>query len=319
MIDPGFHVEPASWDADRDALRAIRDQVFIREQQVPVEEEWDELDPQCQHVLARDAGGAAIGTGRLTPTRKIGRMAVLASWRGRGVGAAMLQQLVERARELGWREVSLHAQVSAIGFYQRFGFQAYGEEFEEAGIRHRAMRRELPARQAPPAERGVRPPAPAGEPLQAADSSGRREALCRLLADARHGLTVLAPTLEPRVFEHEQVLSAIRALAVRPYAQLRWLVHDAAPLLADAQRLVALLQRLPSAIEIREVTDEEHRAYPSAFVLNDVGGYLLQPQAGAAQARGATHAPGEHARLARLFAQFWERARPATVLRPLDL
>ncbi|MET0893356.1 MAG: GNAT family N-acetyltransferase, partial [Pseudoxanthomonas sp.] len=121
-------------------LRAVRETVFVQEQQVPLEEEWDALDPLCHHVIARDHDGHPIGTGRLTPGHRIGRMAVLAGWRGQGVGDAMLVALMEQARNLGWPAVSLNAQVSAEAFYARQGFIPHGERFHEAGIEHQPMR-----------------------------------------------------------------------------------------------------------------------------------------------------------------------------------
>lgn len=139
MSSATFRVMLADWDRDSDDLRGIRENVFVREQHVPVDLEWDGLDDRCDHVLARDHDNQPIGTGRLTPEHTIGRMAVLPAWRGHGVGAAMLGILVERARRHGWAQVTLHAQVSAIGFYERFGFACHGEEFVEAGIRHRHM------------------------------------------------------------------------------------------------------------------------------------------------------------------------------------
>jgi predicted GNAT family N-acyltransferase len=139
----GFAVVDADYGRDLAALRAVREPVFVHEQQVPIELEWDDLDPLSEHVLAVDDAGTAIGTGRLTPARKIGRMAVLPAWRGRGVGAALLVRLVARARQLGYRQVALNAQVDAIGFYARYGFVAYGERFEEAGIQHQSMRLDL--------------------------------------------------------------------------------------------------------------------------------------------------------------------------------
>ncbi|TXK59646.1 GNAT family N-acetyltransferase [Alkalisalibacterium limincola] len=138
-----FQVVPADYTADFDALRLVRETVFVQEQQVPLDEEWDDLDPQCEHVLAVDLDHRPIGTGRLTPGRKIGRMAVMKDWRGRGVGEAILLALIERARARGWDEVSLHAQVSAEGFYSRAGFSPEGERFMEAGIEHITMRRAL--------------------------------------------------------------------------------------------------------------------------------------------------------------------------------
>ena len=135
-----FRIELADYAEHLADLRAVREPVFILEQGCPIELEWDELDPQSVHALARDAAGAPIGTARLTPLPTIGRMAVLAPWRGRGVGAALLQYLIDHARKLGHASLELHAQTHAIGFYERFGFIAFGPEYDEAGIPHRSMR-----------------------------------------------------------------------------------------------------------------------------------------------------------------------------------
>ena len=140
-----FRTDAVDYAVARDDLHAVRDAVFVREQQVPVELEHDALDPGALHVLARTRAGEAIGAGRLAPPRpdlpaKIGRMAVLPAWRGRGVGAAMLAVLLREARLRGWHEVVLHAQAPAVDFYLRHGFVAEGERFFEAGIEHQAMR-----------------------------------------------------------------------------------------------------------------------------------------------------------------------------------
>ena len=132
----------ADWKVDRPALRAVRERVFVREQGVPVELEWDEFDPLCQHVVA-EVAGQAIGTGRLLPDGHIGRMAVVRPWRGQGVGSALLEALLRLARDRGMRRVRLNAQSRAMAFYQRHGFVAEGEEFIEAGIAHRAMWRDV--------------------------------------------------------------------------------------------------------------------------------------------------------------------------------
>jgi predicted GNAT family N-acyltransferase len=140
---PSYTVRAADWDADRQALREIRYQVFVEEQRVPEELEWDGLDGRAQHVVALAADGAAVGTGRLLPDGHIGRMAVLKTWRGRGVGSAVLKALVDSARASGFAKVQLHAQTHAIGFYARHGFTVQGGEFMEAGIPHVVMSRPI--------------------------------------------------------------------------------------------------------------------------------------------------------------------------------
>ena len=155
MIAEGFFIEWADFERDRDALAAVRQPVFIDEQGVPADLVWDAVDAQSQHALARDDQGTPIGAGRLAPDFKIGRMAVLPDWRNRGVGAALLDALIDRARARRGSEVWLHAQESAVDFYQRHGFVAEGEPFIEADIPHRLMRLSLSAlprleREAPP-------------------------------------------------------------------------------------------------------------------------------------------------------------------------
>jgi predicted GNAT family N-acyltransferase len=139
----GFRVRMADWDREREAMRAIRTPVFIQEQQVPQQIEWDEMDPLCVHALAVDADGTPIGTGRLAPDGKIGRMAVLEEWRGKGVGAAILDFLIASAQERGIKQCRLHAQYHALDFYLQHGFATDGEEFMEAGIAHMRMHRDL--------------------------------------------------------------------------------------------------------------------------------------------------------------------------------
>ena len=147
MSTPTFAVRPVNWHASRDKLHAVRRAVFIEEQNVPTELEWDDADERAYHVLAMSDEGVPIGTGRLKLDCHIGRMAVLKEWRGRGVGEALLKALLGLAEKEGCDVVRLHAQTHAIEFYARYGFTAVGAEFDEAGIPHRAMQLKLETRQ----------------------------------------------------------------------------------------------------------------------------------------------------------------------------
>lgn len=318
MDGTGFHVEPASWEADRDELLRIREQVFIVEQDVPVEDERDALDPGSYHVLARDADGRAIGTGRLTARHTIGRMAVLAEWRGRGVGAAMLQRLLDQSRALGYRSVELHAQVHAIAFYEHHGFTIDGEEFDECGIAHRTMRLELA-----PFERPAPRPLPSLPDAEALAPQDRDEALAaigRLLAETRHELAVLTHDLDPALFDVADVLDAIRRVALSGRrARIRVLVRDPRKPAATGHRLITLAQRLPSAIELRVPQEDRDLDDTSAFLLNDRHGYLHRPLAARCEGSGSTCAPGPHRQLLARFDEIWERALPAAELRALAL
>jgi predicted GNAT family N-acyltransferase len=134
-----YAVQRVSWDEAGPALASVRHAVFVVEQHVPEDLEWDEHDRGAVHVLARAPDGSPIGTGRLLPDGRIGRMAVLPAWRKLGVGSAILTSLLEVALERAYPETRLHAQTHAVDFYGRHGFVCVGEQFMEAGIPHREM------------------------------------------------------------------------------------------------------------------------------------------------------------------------------------
>lgn len=132
-------VETANWVRDQAILRSIREAVFVQEQNVPVDLEWDGLDPVCTHVIAYVNDRMPVATGRLLPDGHIGRLAVLKPWRRHGIGSKVLQSLITIAKAGGIAECALNAQTHAIAFYERHGFVAEGEEFDDAGIAHRHM------------------------------------------------------------------------------------------------------------------------------------------------------------------------------------
>lgn len=142
-----LNIQIKSWqEAQKDAFK-VRREVFIQEQGVPDDLEIDEFDPLALHALAY-LDNACIGTARLHlkngETGQIGRMAILAPFRNQGFGRQILKVLIETAQRKHCRYLSLHAQVSAIPFYQKLGFQAEGPVYDEAGIPHRNMMMVLP-------------------------------------------------------------------------------------------------------------------------------------------------------------------------------
>jgi predicted GNAT family N-acyltransferase len=135
-------IELGPWSSARPEAQRIRFAVFVEEQRVPAELEMDEWDARSLHALAFHEN-AAIGTGRLLPDGHIGRMAVLKEFRGKGVGGAVLDSLIDAAKRRGDRELALSAQVHALAFYRAHGFKPVGEVYQEAGIPHQAMTRTL--------------------------------------------------------------------------------------------------------------------------------------------------------------------------------
>ncbi|MDZ4073911.1 MAG: YbgC/FadM family acyl-CoA thioesterase [Hylemonella sp.] len=141
-------IRRGTWAQLGEAARQVRTEVFVQEQQIPLELEWDEDDATALHAVAYNRLGMPVATGRLLQhgpdVARIGRMAVTRVLRGSGLGRDLLQSLLQAAVQRGDRAVLLHAQRSAEAFYLQLGFQPQGEPFEEAGIPHIEMVRALP-------------------------------------------------------------------------------------------------------------------------------------------------------------------------------
>ncbi|ALV36254.1 GNAT family N-acetyltransferase [Streptomyces sp. CdTB01] len=153
---PAYEVRVAEDPADLEACFAVRKEVFVGEQGVPEDIEYDAYDAVAVHVLAVREDGFTLGTGRLLhgeaaadkvggdlSVGSLGRLAVAREARGLGIGVALVRAIEDAARARGLTAVDLHAQTHALGFYERLGYEAYGPEYLEAGIAHRAMRRAL--------------------------------------------------------------------------------------------------------------------------------------------------------------------------------
>ncbi|MFE2531219.1 GNAT family N-acetyltransferase [Streptomyces sp. NPDC059371] len=151
-----YEVRVAESTTDREACFAVRKDVFVGEQGVPQDIEYDAYDPGALHVLAVREDGVPLGTGRLLEGEaaaakvggdpavgSLGRLAVTREARGLGVGAALVGAIEAAARARGLTAVDLHAQTHALGFYERLGYVAYGPEFADADMPHRAMRKAL--------------------------------------------------------------------------------------------------------------------------------------------------------------------------------
>jgi predicted GNAT family N-acyltransferase len=300
--DGPFQIVPVDYAGSLEALRAVREAVFVLEQQVPAELELDALDPRCRHVLARDAAGLPIGTARLAPDGRIGRMAVLRAWRGRGVGSALLQALLRLAREDGRDRVSLHAQAGAIDFYRRHGFVPVGERFMEAGIEHLAMERHL------------------DRPLAVDDRDAAVAITAAIVAAARRRLWIYSRELDPGLYDHPRVVEALRRFGTAGVAgEARILLQDAAAAQRAHAPLISLGQRLPSVFAFREVGDPVDRTYPSAFIANDAGGYYFRALGHRFDGEAGLDARARARQLADAFDAVWERARPCSELRALGL
>lgn len=295
-----FTVDAVDYASALPDLRRVRETVFVHEQAVPLALEWDELDPHCHHVLARDDAGRPVGTGRLTPEHKIGRMAVLAEWRGRGVGDALLRALLDQARALGWRKVSLNAQASAIGFYVRHGFLACGEPFVEAGIDHQAMQLLLDA------------------PNPVETHAAALAAVLGVIGQARRELHIYSRELDPGLLDAPGVMAALRRFATGG-GEVQVLLQDPATPQRSLAPLLGLGQRLPSAFAFRAIEEPSDRAYPAAYIVNDRGGYYFRPLGHRFDGETRLDGPARARQLVATFDPVWQRARACTEFRALGI
>jgi len=246
-----------AWQDCKESSRELRAKVFIEEQGVPKEIEWDGRDEECIHVITR-LDGKALATGRLLPEGKIGRLAVESEFRGKGLGAQVLAALIDEAQALGFLKVYLNAQVSAQAFYHRAGFLPYGEVFEEAGIDHQAMALTLDVSQTKIRD------------TQVATNT-------RLFAlGARHNLKIetSCDNLTSLFDEHLRRELTLK-LRDNPRFNIQLLTWDDAGLGQQAPHLVEWLQRLSSRVELR-VLDRGTYAYRSVLVAAWPTGGIMQ-------------------------------------------
>ena len=137
-----LQIRTGSWAELQSDAKPIREQVFIQEQQIAAVDEWDAQDEISQHFVVCD-GEQVIATARLLPNHSIGRVAVLASHRGQGIGKLLMQEIIQQARIQQRPLLQLSSQVHAMSFYQALGFQVCGEAYMDCGIPHIDMQMSL--------------------------------------------------------------------------------------------------------------------------------------------------------------------------------
>ncbi len=314
-----FRVEPADYRADFEDLRAVREAVFISEQNIPEAIEFDSVDPECFHFIARDNFHQVIGTARLSPDHKLGRMAVLKAWRNQGVGKALLNTLIDKARKLGWAKVMLNSQTDAIGFYEKFGFAKEGEVFMEADIPHQAMYLQIEptaaSKRAAPKPREALVDITELDGLEATVSAVRQ-----MVAKARKQICIHSPDLEPVVYGQVEVVEALKQFAINSGGgSVLIIVQDVLAVRSQPHPLIDLAQRLPSVFNLRTPIEADDQQYPSAYIINDRDGYLFRQQSSRYLGVWSPTLPSRNRQLAEEFDRVWQRCRPCTEFRALGL
>ena len=135
-----INIEIVSFSEKKAEIASVRRAVFVEEQNVPESIDFDGSDTDYIHVLATDKNGLPVGTARINREGRIGRMAVLKNYRRQGIGRKMIQALMDYGRKNSIIDFHVSSQVTAVGFYKKMGFETFGEEFLEAGIKHINMK-----------------------------------------------------------------------------------------------------------------------------------------------------------------------------------
>jgi len=321
MSDAGFTIRQAHWPDDRALLRRVREPVFVEEQGVPLEMEWDDDDIMAYHLIALDGEQRPIGTARLLGSGQIGRMAVVPDWRRRGVGRALLSRLLERAEAVGPQKLFLHAQTEAEGFYAKAGFTPVGKVFLEADIPHRKMvlLRGMESDDESLVELNLPQLGETVDLFHLRQPEDHLVHAAGMLRQARRDLALYSFDLDPPVFDQPPFIEAFKALALRSrFSRLRILLADPTLVLQRGHRLIELAQRLPSVIEIRRPS-EEYRDHLENFLLVDDCGYLHRKSLESHTGIACYHNRHRVNRLMAIFDDAWENATPERELARLHL
>ncbi|MFN7387771.1 MAG: GNAT family N-acetyltransferase, partial [Lysobacteraceae bacterium] len=222
------------------------------------------------------------------------------------------------ARAMGWPGVTLNAQTHAMPFYASHGFEAFGDEFMEAGIPHRTMRKALGA-----PDPGRRPrPIPAGDAAlrETVSEIDVRELSIAVVGRARREIRLFTRDLEAALYAHPELLDAIRTFATSGRGPtIRILVVEPDRLRADGHALLPLAQRLSSVFELRTPVDPEDRQAAESYLIADETAYVFRPLATRPEGSACLDGPARARQLAQAFDRRWERARDLTELRALGI
>lgn len=324
-----IEIEQTSWYASSDALSKLREQVFVNEQGVPKEEEFDAADPDAIHWIAygpksdgsgeKSAAEGIIGCARLSGN-KVGRMAVLPTHRNRGVGSALLRRIIRYAAGNGLESLQLNAQTHAVGFYQGMYFEPDGDEFIEAGIPHRHMtlslKRFMDPKVAPP------PPDISREERQriTLDNVEAFREQAKILINRTHRkIRIFSDKLDPRIYDNEGLYRLMFDFArTHPYAEIHILVKNPRLLVQNSHRLLRLYHHLPSRVQMKSLNPSVKTLH-SEFLLIDHNSILYNQSSDRYIGYVVYHSPLEAMELADDFDSMWERSEPDPELRRLPI
>lgn len=324
-----IEVIPTTWQEDEVALRALREEVFIKEQHVTPDLEWDEHDENSIHFLAFNDKHEPVGTARLMTTGQLGRMAVLANYRKQGFGSALLRKAIKEAQKQNLTEVVLYAQTHALPFYEKFGFTAYGDEFMDADIPHRRMKLSItPLRQDTTLTQKGLPDLNSANALILGEtnisylletSHEFNAVLCHLIKQAKSNIRILSNDLDHLLFDNEKFVAGVSSLLCNnTRATFKMLIHNTESLRERAHLLVPLAQRLTTSLEIKKC-DPKYASPGVAYIIIDDVGLLYRPNFETYNGFANANYPRKCKELIHTFDYLWEHALPEDDIRTFTI
>ncbi|MDS1309805.1 MULTISPECIES: GNAT family N-acetyltransferase [Marinobacter] len=314
-----------SWQLAPGHIRDIRQKVFVEEQKVPPELEWDDTDEIADHFLAVLPDNTPVGVARLFSTMDetghIGRMAILPAFRGQGIGEALLRHLI--AESAGqYQELKLSAQQHAIAFYERAGFHVCSEPYDDAGIPHLDMRCLAPTLLAAQAGSGRLTPLQLGKDPQSwlfESESGLLELMDSVVGQTSQRLWLYDRILDHELYDRGRFRELVSDLARRHrLSEIRLLIHDDQPLIKRRHQLVELMRRLPSRIDLRLINSD----YPyedQPFLLADREGVVYRHDFIRPSGFASFADSGRVRLLSENFQRMWNAGRSSLELRELPI
>ena len=315
-----IEVEQTSWQVSSEVLTAIRYQVFVDEQQVPISEEIDDDDMNAVHWLAYGPDDVAMATGRMLGHGQVGRMAVLKEFRDQGVGSSLMRHMIRYAITEGMEQLQLNAQIKAIPFYENFGFVAEGDPFMDAGIPHKIMHLNLHNY----IDHSPHPSLPTisdAERLRNSidDVDTFRDYAEKLIQRAERDIRIFSQRLDAALYSNKQFCDAIYTFATNhPSAQVKILVKDLFHVIHHPNQLHELCRRLPSRIQIKKF-DSKEACLHSEFMVIDKAGILYKQEPERYVGYATLHAPLETAALVEEFEALWNDGKVDPELRRLHI
>lgn len=313
-----------SWQLAPADIRTIRQAVFVEEQRVPPELEWDDTDEIADHYLVVLPDNTPVGVGRLFSTLEetahIGRMAILPDHRGKGIGEILLRHLVTEAASQ-FSELQLSAQEHAVPFYQRSGFHVCSDFYDDAGIPHVDMRCLAP-QLVSDAFHTRQNPMLLGKDRDAwlfNSESSMTGLMDSVTGQARQRIWLYDRLLDHDLYDRLRFRELISTLARRHrLSEVRLLIHDDKPLVKHRHQIVELMRRLPSRIELRLV-NEDYPVEDRPFLLADREGVVFRHDFSRPEGFANFSDSGRVRLLAESFQRMWDAGKRSLELRELPL